>query len=155
MLTVLEECVVKELLKKARDYSYEELLDRAFSKIPVRDPSKGVVFELPSIETIAVGTKTIVKNFRNIAHAIGRDDKLLMKYLVKELAAAGSIDEAGNLILSGRFSAQVLDKLLKRFVDTYVKCPTCSSIHTVLEKSRKTFKLKCLACSAETTLPSF
>lgn len=146
---------MKELLKKVRDYSYEELLDRAFSRIPVRDPSKGVVFEVPSIETIAVGTKTIVKNFRNIAHVVGRDEKLLMKYLVKELAAAGSIDEAGNLILSGRFSAQVLDKLLKRFVDTYVKCPTCGSIHTVLEKSKKTFKLKCLACSAETTLPSF
>jgi len=50
---------------------------------------------------------------------------------------------------------QVIAKLLEMFVQKYVKCPTCGSGDTRLEKKGRIFILKCMACGAETTLEAF
>ncbi len=144
----------ENMTKKVIEYSYEELLDRAYSKIPKKAIGKET-FEIPRAEVLLVGGKTIIRNFTNIADALNRDPKLLMRYFVKELAVPGTIDESGALILQGRFSSTIINTLINRFVKTYVICPTCGSRFTVLEKIGKVFKLKCLACGAETTLKAF
>ncbi len=140
--------------KSIKDYSYEELLDRALSKLPKRTSSGGP-FEIPRADVINVGTKTIIRNFRQICDCLNREEKLMTKYFVKELAVPGSIDESGALMLQGRFSSAIINKLIERFVKTYVLCPTCGSRFTELKREGKVFKLKCLACGAETTLKAY
>lgn len=140
--------------RSIRDYSYEELLDRAYSKLSTK-PTSTSGFIMPKIDLIFVGDKTIIMNFRQIVEAINREAGILQKYFSKELGSPATLNESGQLVLQGRFNVQVLTKLLKIFVDRYVICPTCSSKDTKLVKKGKVFLLKCMACGAETTLGSF
>lgn len=140
--------------KKVLEYSYEELLNRAFNMLPKKEMEAGL-FIVPKAEVINVGNKTIIRNFRHIVERLNREPRLLMKYFVKELAVPGIIDESGSLVLQGRFSLMIINKLIERFVKLYVICPTCGSHYTELHREGKVFKLKCLACGAETTLKAF
>ncbi|WFO75861.1 translation initiation factor IF-2 subunit beta [Desulfurococcaceae archaeon MEX13E-LK6-19] len=142
------------MVKSIKEYSYEELLDRALSRLPKKEVKPGH-FEVPKAEVINVGNKTIIRNFKYITEYLNREPKLLTKYFVKELAVPGTIDEAGALVLQGKFSAMIINKLIERFVKLYVICPTCGSHYTELIREGKVFKLKCLACGAETTLKAF
>jgi len=134
--------------------SYENLLDRAFEKLAGRRGS-GEVFEMPKAEVLVIGGKTVIQNFRSIANVLNRDEELLKRYFMKELNVPGSVNEAGQLELKGKFNPSAVNQLLVRFVERYVKCSTCGSIHTRLTKKGKVFVLRCDACGAETTLPAF
>lgn len=137
-----------------RDFKYEELLDRALSKLAGRRGSD-VIFEVPQPSVIIVGDKTIIQNFRQIANVLNRDEELLKKYFMKEFNVPGIINEAGQLELRGKFNPSAINQILNLFVQKYVKCSTCGSPHTKLTKKGKVFVLKCEACGAETTLPGF
>ncbi len=74
------------MVKSVRDYSYEELLERAYAKLPAKTGSaKG--FQAPKAEVMFVGGKTILLNFKQIVEVLNRDERILQKYLVKELGA--------------------------------------------------------------------
>ena len=141
-------------MKSVREYRYEELLERAFLKLAGRRGSSEV-FEMPKADVLVIGGKTIIQNFRDIAHLLNREEELLKRYFMKELNVPGSINEAGQLELRGKFNATAINQLLERFVQKYVKCSTCGSIHTKLSKKGKVFILKCEACGAETTFQAF
>ena len=133
---------------------YEWLLKRVYEKIPPR--SGPGVLELPEPQIIRVGTQTIVKNFREISQRLKRDPDLVARYLMKELASAGSYEEgSGQLVLNVKVSSKVLRQLLDMFVKNYVKCPTCGSIDTHIEKRGKVWVLVCEACGAEQPLKPF
>ncbi|MEM1554922.1 MAG: hypothetical protein QXM54_00065 [Desulfurococcaceae archaeon] len=68
--------------KRVRDYTYEELLDRAYSKLPSKSGSTGVV-NIPKAEIIYVGGKTILTNFKQIIEFLNREGELLQLYLSK------------------------------------------------------------------------
>lgn len=136
------------------EYRYEELLDRAFTKLAGRRGSEEV-FEMPRASVLIIGGKTIIQNFKDIAHALGRDEELLRRYFAKELNTPSYINEAGQLELKGKFGSAAISQLLERFVQKYVKCSTCGSIHTKLIKKGKVFILKCEACGAETSFQAF
>ncbi len=133
---------------------YEKLVERAFEKLGGKRGS-GEVFEMPHADVLVIGSKTVVQNFRQIASVLNRDEELLKRYFMKELNVPGSINEAGQLELKGKFNPQAINQLLVRFVERYVKCSTCGSVHTRLTKKGKVFVLRCDACGAETTLPAF
>jgi translation initiation factor 2 subunit 2 len=137
--------------KSVRDYSYEELLERAYAKLPTKPVTKEA-FETPKAETMYVGNKTLILNFKQIADYLNRDPKILQRFFVKELGVPVYMNESGQLILQGRFSAHVINRLLEIFVKKYVICPTCGSRFTKLIKVGKVFILKCEACGAETTV---
>ncbi len=142
------------MAKKVREYSYEELLERAYSKLPAK-ATAAKSFKVPRPEIMFVGGKTIILNFKEIVEVLNRDSSILQKYFGKELGAAAFINESGQLVLQGRFNVHILSKLLDIFVQRYVICPTCGSKDTKLIKKGRVFVLKCMACGAETTLEAF
>ncbi|MGC9112241.1 translation initiation factor IF-2 subunit beta [Acidilobus sp.] len=143
---------MSEDLEKLKDYEW--LLDRVYKKIPPKSGSG--TFELPEPQVIRVGTQTIIKNFRDISQKLKREPDMVSRYLMKELASAGSYEEgSGQLVLSVKVSSKVLKQLLDMFVKSYVKCPTCGSIDTHIEKRGKVWILVCEACGAEQTLKPF
>lgn len=137
-------------MKSVKEYTYIELLERAHLKLAGRRGSEEV-FEMPKAGVLVIGGKTIIQNFKDIAQLLNRDEELLKKYFIKELNVPGSVNEAGQLELRGKFNATAINQLLERFVQKYVKCSTCSSVHTKLTKRGRIFVLKCEACGAEST----
>ncbi len=136
-------------------YDYEFLLKRLYERLPSRG-AKASRFELPRLQVERVGTKTVIRNFRELASVTRREPRLLMRYLLKELGASGSLDEdSGMLTINVRVSAATLNTLIQRFVRTYVICPTCGAPDTRLEKRGRSWVLVCEACGAEQPVPPF
>ncbi|MCE4624560.1 MAG: translation initiation factor IF-2 subunit beta [Desulfurococcales archaeon] len=135
-------------------YDYEALLERVYKKVPPKSGSAD--YTIPTPEIIKQGNQTIIRNFREIAMKLKRDPTLVARYLQKELATAGAYrPESGQLVLNVRVSRKVIMKFLELFMKNYVRCPTCGSIDTRLEKRGKTWVLVCEACGAEQPVKPF
>ena len=128
--------------------NYEYLLERLYSKLPSKTISPPI--ELPQLNAVQIGLQTHIKNFKEVCERIRREPRIVMRYLLKELAARGSLDESGTFIIYGRISSHTLNALFSRFLMMYVKCGTCGSFDTVLKKQGKIWIISCLACGAET-----
>ncbi|BCS92816.1 Translation initiation factor 2 subunit beta [Metallosphaera sp. J1] len=131
-----------------RDKLYNVLLDRLYTKLPKKDLAAETQ-TLPTLTIINVGNTTIIRNFSEYCDRIRREDKICMRYLLKELAAAGSISENGQLMIQGKFSNAIVNTFMDRFLKTYVQCSTCKSLDTVLVKEKKIWYIQCLACGAK------
>ncbi|MGB9635177.1 MAG: translation initiation factor IF-2 subunit beta [Candidatus Micrarchaeia archaeon] len=127
---------------------YDILLERAYKNVPKREEYTGR-FELPNIEVLAQGNKTIVKNFGDLCTTIRREPKEVSKYLSKELAVPSSID-GKRLIFNGKVDERLLASKIHEFVERFVKCKTCGGYDTHLEQvDRNIFMMKCEACGAQ------
>ena len=134
-------------------YDYEYLLNRLYQRLPARG-AKAHRFELPRLVIERVGTKTMIRNFRQISNVMRRDPRIVMRYLLKELGTSGNYDEdSGILVINAKVSAATLNNLIQRFVKTYVICPTCGAPDTRLERRGRTWILVCEACGAEQPVP--
>ncbi|AWR93330.1 translation initiation factor IF-2 subunit beta [Acidianus brierleyi] len=132
------------------DKEYTYLLDRVYTKIPKKTSES--TQNLPSLIILNIGNTTIIRNFSEYCDRLRREDKLCMRYLLKELAAAGSISDNGQLVIQGKFSSSIINTLMERFIRTYVQCSTCKSLDTVLVKENKVWFIQCLACGAKTSV---
>ncbi len=134
-------------------YDYEYLLQRLYQRLPIRG-SKASRFELPRLVIERVGTKTMIRNFRQLTSIMRREPRIVMRYLLKELGTSGNYDdESGILTINAKVSSATLNNLISRFVRTYVLCPTCGAPDTRLEKRGKAWILICEACGAEQPVP--
>jgi len=129
-------------------FDYMKLLDRLYEKLPERRVTPPP--DIPPLEIVHIGAQTKIKNFKNVCDVILRDPRICARYLLKELAARGTIDESGVFTIYSRVSMHTLNQLFKRFLDTYVRCSTCGSYQTELRRQGKVWIIRCLACGAET-----
>jgi len=128
--------------------SYEELLERALEKLSNKVGSRGERFEIPRVSIQREGTRTILKNFSQIARTLNRAEDHLYKYLVKSLGTAGFIDN-GRLILQGKFTESELQKEVDEYVKLYVLCKECNAPDTEFVKEERVLMLRCMACGAK------
>ncbi len=136
-------------------YDYDTLLRRLYERLPAKGV-KAYRLELPKLIVERVGTRSTIKNFKQICDIMRREPRLVMRYLLKELGTSGSYqEESGMLTLNVRLSAATLNTLLQRFLKTYVMCPTCGAPDTRLERRGKAWVLICEACGAEQPVPPF
>ena len=103
--------------------SYEKLLERAQEKLPKKVKSKER-FEIPKVRGMIEGNKTIVKNFLQIANALHREPKQILKYLQRELATPGAVD-GQRLILGRKINSALINDKLSRYVNDFVLCQDC------------------------------
>jgi translation initiation factor 2 subunit 2 len=134
---------------KVEEEKYLLLLNRLYENLPKRGGAKETQ-EIPKFEVLLIGPTTIIRNFKDVCYMIRREEKVCMKYLVRELAVAGNINEQGQLVLQGKFSEQVISVLMDRFLKNYVQCSTCKSYDTLLMTEKKVWYIRCLACGAQT-----
>ena len=117
---------------------YEALLDRGLSKIPEK-ATKSSKYETPKSESAIIGTKTVIYNFKEIAEKVNRDPNHLLKFLVRELATSGSLEDS-RASLQGRFSKEAIDDLVVRYIKAYVLCASCNKPDTrLVREERMTF----------------
>lgn len=129
---------------------YEKLLDRALEQIPktVFESSR---FQIPEADVVIVGNRTTLRNFRSIASALNRDPDHLMKYLLRELGAAGNV-EGNQAIFQGRFVKPAVDERIGRYTEEFVLCRECRKPDTKLIKRERVQMLQCEACGARASV---
>ena len=129
---------------------YTKLLDSAMEKIP-KKTSSGERFELPPIQGVRMGRKTIVQNFKEIADRMNRDPHHLLKFLSKELATAATMDGA-RAIFQGVFKVESMRRLLSIYTQRFVICPVCKRPDTKIDKQDRFTFLTCEACGARSSI---
>jgi translation initiation factor 2 subunit 2 len=129
---------------------YEQLLNSALDQIP-RAVFESARFQIPEAEVVTVGNRTIVRNFKAIATAINREPDHLMKYLLRELGAAGGI-QGVQATFQGKFSNTVMNERIRRYVEEFVLCRECKKPDTKLERRERAYILRCEACGARTSV---
>jgi len=131
-------------------YDYKELLERARSQIP-EVVSKRERLELPKISHSIFGMRTIIYNFKEIAEALNRDPQHLLKFLTREMATAATMQES-RVIFKGKFSRETLERLLQRYMESFVICPVCKRPDTKIVKEKRLSFLLCEACGAKSSV---
>ncbi|MGQ9726065.1 MAG: translation initiation factor IF-2 subunit beta [Candidatus Bathycorpusculaceae bacterium] len=133
-------------------YEYEELLKKARSQIP-EVYSKRERLELPRMNVSVIGMRTIIHNFREIADVLGRESQHILKFLTRELATAATLQEE-RAIFKGKFSQETLDRLIQRYMESFVVCPVCKRPDTKIVKEKRLQFLVCAACGAKSPVQS-
>jgi translation initiation factor 2 subunit 2 len=131
-------------------YGYEDLLKRARSQIP-EVVSKRERLELPRIILSVIGMRTMVYNFKEIADALNRHPQHLLKFLTREMATAATMQEA-RVIFQGKFSRETLERLIQRYMESFVVCPVCKRPDTKIVKQKRLSFLVCEACGAKSSV---
>ena len=129
---------------------YEKLLERARSQLP-REIFGHKRFELPRVKSGNIGMRTYVVNFKEIADAMNRDPQHLLRYMSREMATAGTMDQA-RAIFQGKFRSDALDRLVQRYVEEFVSCPVCKGPDTKIVKEKRFSFLQCEACGAKSSV---
>ncbi|MEK6820351.1 MAG: translation initiation factor IF-2 subunit beta [Nanoarchaeota archaeon] len=127
--------------------TYEKLLEEAYKKIKPIEGSKGR-FEVPLVESMIEGNKTIIFNFLQIASYLRRKPEHLEKFLDKELAAKSKI-EKDRLTLIKKIPSKKIDEKIRYYIEKYVLCRECKKPDTEIIKLDNFFFIHCLACGAK------
>jgi len=135
-----------ELKGSSLPINYDEMLEEAYSKIP----SEGLRherFEVPEPQSAIMGSRTILYNFKEICEVLNRDQLHVLRFLSKEMATAGTLDDS-RVIFQGRFDRDTLKRLIDRYVRDFVMCPVCKRPDTRIVKEKRLHFLICDACGA-------
>jgi len=131
---------------------YDKLLERARSQVPEDAFKKsGERFQVPNVQLIVQGNRSIWQNFQEIITVLNRPGKEVLKFVSGQLATAGSI-EGGNALFNGKFNVEQVAEVLNRYVESYVTCPVCTRPDTEITKEKQTYYLSCSACGARTSI---
>ena len=131
-------------------FDYNDLLKRACSQMPEVQAKKERL-ELPRIIIQTVGMRTIIPNFKEIADALDRDPQHLLKFLTREMATAATFHDS-RAIFQGKFRADSFERLLQRYLDSYVTCPVCKRPDTRVVKEKRLSFIVCNACGAKSSI---
>ena len=130
--------------------SYEKLLDKAYSKVKVVSTS-GERFEIPKVTGQVQGKNTIITNITQIAGYLRRPVDHLAKFLQKELASNGKMDN-GRLIFNTKINSEKVNEKISFYGKEFVICPVCNKPDTEII-SEKGIKFKhCLVCGAKSPI---
>lgn len=140
------------------DYSYEYLLKRVFSKLQENNPYLTGLPTRTSLHPLDVQRegvrRTVVTNFQQLCHTLGRDSDHMMSYILSELAVAGNLDGTKRLIVRGKFSPAAISSVTRKYIKDYVICDECKSLETIMDKDKATrlLFLRCQCCQGVRTL---
>ncbi len=126
---------------------YEKLLNEAYEKVK-QSSSNGERFEMPKIEGRFEGKKTVLTNFSQIAAHLRRKPEHLQKFLFKELATSGQIDN-DRLVLNNKISSSKINPKIEQYAKEFVLCKECGKPDTQIIKEDRMSFVHCLACGAK------
>lgn len=127
--------------------TYDQMLDRLYEKAPKKTDT-GERFVMPKSQVQPDGAKTIIVNISEIAQILNRPENHLLKFLLKELATSGEIDNKRATVL-GRFNNSAVDKKIELYITQFVTCKECGRPDTQFLKEDRMAFVKCDACGAK------
>ena len=129
---------------------YEALLKRAREQIPP-EVFEQPRFQIPRVDSFTQGTRTVIRNFKDIIDTLRREPTHLLRYLSHELATASEI-RGRQAIFNGRFGSSALNELIGKYTHEYVLCPICNRPDTEIKRDERLLVLHCSACGGRTPL---
>jgi translation initiation factor 2 subunit 2 len=131
-------------------FNYDDLLKRACTQMPEVQAKKERL-ELPRIQIQTAGMRTTIANFKEVADSLDRDPQHLLKFLTREMATAATFHDS-RAIFQGKFQRESFERLLQRYLDSYVVCPVCKRPDTKIVKEKRLAFLVCNACGAKSSI---
>jgi translation initiation factor 2 subunit 2 len=131
-------------------YNYDELLKRACSQMP-QVSVKRERLELPRLLITNVGMRTMITNFKEVADVLNRDPQHILKFLTREMATAATFHDS-RAIFQGKFRRDSFERLLQRYMESFVTCPVCKRPDTKVVKEKRLSFLVCNACGARSSI---
>jgi translation initiation factor 2 subunit 2 len=140
----------KAATKPSGPLDYDALLQRARELIPpeVFDQPR---FQVPEVDSFIQGTRTVIRNFKELTDTLRRDPKHLVRFLAHELATAAEVSGT-QAFFNGRFTSRALADLVAKYTDEFVVCPVCHRPDTEMRRDDRLLMLVCSACGARTPL---
>jgi translation initiation factor 2 subunit 2 len=128
-------------------YEYEFMLNRIIETIGDDGAQQGS-FKL--IEPICTRTKTKSTwvNFDSQAVALNRSHQHIIDYFMSELGCGGNLGSNNEMVLVGGFQAKNFLKMIRKYIEDYVRCKDCKGLQTVMVKEDRLTYLKCEKCRA-------
>ncbi len=131
---------------------YDKLLERARSQVPEDAFKKsGERFQVPKVQIMIQGNRSIWQNFQEIINILNRPGKEVLKFVAGQLATAGTF-EGSTAVFNGKFSPEMVNEVLNRYIEAYVICPVCGRPDTAIVKQSNVYYLHCSACGARTSI---
>jgi len=134
----------------AVNYSYDELLKRARAQVPEVTLKKERL-ELPRLFVSMVGMRTTIANFKEVADTLDRDPQHILKFLTREMATAATYHD-GRAIFQGKCPRDTFERLLQRYMESFVICPVCKRPDTKILKEKRLSFIVCNACGAKSSV---
>jgi translation initiation factor 2 subunit 2 len=132
------------------NYNYDELLKRARAEVPEVTLKKERL-EMPRLFVSMVGMRTTISNFKEVADTLDRDPQHILKFLTREMATAGTYHD-GRAIFQGKFPRDTFERLLARYMESFVICPVCKRPDTKIVKEKRLSFIVCNACGARSSV---
>ena len=132
------------------DYNYNDLLKRARDQVP-EGTLKKERLELPRLFVSMVGMRTTIGNFKEVADTLDRDPPHILKFLTREMATAATYHD-GRAIFQGKFPRDTFERLLQRYMESFVICPVCKRPDTNIVKEKRLSFIVCNACGARSSV---
>lgn len=131
---------------------YETLLKKAYEKVKVVQTNSDR-FEIPKVQGMVSGKNTIITNFQSISNYTRRPMEQLAKFLQRELATPGKI-ENGRLILSSKLNSSKVNEKIEYYTKEFVLCNECKKPDTEIVHEKGVKFKHCLACGAKSPVRS-
>lgn len=125
---------------------YEILLKKAYENVKVVTGGSER-FEIPRVSGEVSGGNTIITNIGTIASYLRRPIEQLAKFLLRELAVSGRIDN-GRLILKTKLNSNKVNEKIQKYAKEFVVCPVCGKPDTEITSEKGVKSKHCLACGA-------
>lgn len=126
---------------------YNILLEQAYEKVKIIKKGNER-FEVPAVEGQVIGKTTIITNLANIASYLRRSVEHLAKFLQKELATSGKLDNE-RLILNTRLNSAKVNEKVQAYTREFLLCNECGKPDTELITEKNLRFKHCLACGAK------
>ena len=131
-------------------FNYDDLLKRACAQMP-EVSAKTERLVMPRLNVTTAGMRTTIANFKEVADALDRDPQHILKFLTREMATAATLQDS-RAIFQGKFREDSFERLLQRYLESYVICPVCKRPDTRIVKERRLSFLVCHACGAKSSI---
>lgn len=97
------------------------------------------------------GAKLVWTNFNNTCLSINRSTESVRLFFSEELATQVTMNITNKMVIHGhnRYTSNTIKGVLLKYIAQYVRCNTCGSMNTVLEKDSKHKRMTCNSCGSE------
>ncbi len=126
---------------------YKKLLEKAMKDKP-KECIQRDRCEIPKVTGRIQGNTTIITNFGQISKFFNRDPNQILKFLLRELATPGKLDNSW-LIFNRKLNPKLINEKLEKYASIYVFCYECKKPDTKIVTENNKLYLKCMACGAK------
>ena len=134
------------------EYSTDQLVDRLYNLLEQNNVQRGTKLVMDSPDVGIVNGQTCFKNFTAICENLKRNIMDVKKFFEDEMSTKTSIDGAGMLLIDGKFRSNNIEKVLLRYMQTYVFCKECNSANTKLDRKDRIQFIECISCRSRRAL---